>query len=69
MNEPSPNVAVWMLHPDLARAPRHTLPAKYTMRFFHDGDVDTWVRIQQAAEPFLVPTADTFTRAMPGDPA
>jgi hypothetical protein len=62
MNESLPNVPVWMLHPHLARLPHHALPTGYHMRFYHHGDVHTWVRIQQAAEPFLVPTADTFAR-------
>ena len=65
--EQLPNVDVWMIHRDLARAPRYTLPAGYRMRGYRDGDVATWVRIQQAAETFFVPTAQTFADSMPGD--
>lgn len=67
MNEQPPNVAVWMIHANLARVPQIALPDGYRMRFYHNGDVRTWLRIQQAAEPFSVPTAETFARAMPGD--
>ncbi len=58
------NVSVWMLHPQLSKAPTYDLPAGYTMRFYEEGDVETWVRIQQAADQFLVPTAETFAEAL-----
>jgi ribosomal protein S18 acetylase RimI-like enzyme len=64
-----PDVDVWMVHHDLAHAPRVVLPAGYRLRCYRAGDVRTWVRIQRAAEPFLVPTAATFARALPGDTA
>jgi GNAT superfamily N-acetyltransferase len=67
--EQLPNVDVWMIHRDLRIAPRYALPAGYRMRGYRDGDVSTWVRIQQAAEKFVTPTADTFTGSMPGDEA
>ncbi|MBA3945801.1 MAG: GNAT family N-acetyltransferase [Herpetosiphonaceae bacterium] len=66
MHEQLPNVGVWMLHRDLSRAPRFSLPPGYRMRFYHDGDLHTWLRIQ-ATDPFSVPTAETFARSMPGD--
>ncbi len=67
--EQLPDSDVWMTHPDLSRTPHFSLPIGYRMRFYGDGDVQAWVRIQQAAEPFIVPTAETFTRSMPGDTA
>ncbi len=66
MDEQSPNVDVLMVHPALARAPRFALPTGYRMRFYRAGDIQAWVSVQQAAEPFLVPTAETFARYMPG---
>jgi GNAT superfamily N-acetyltransferase len=66
MEQPS-NVDVWMIHRDLASAPRYALPADYRMRGYREGDVATWVRIQQAAEKFMVPTAETFAKSMAGD--
>jgi ribosomal protein S18 acetylase RimI-like enzyme len=64
-----PNVDVIMVHRDLARVPQETPPDGYRMRPYAPGDVETWVRIQQAAEPYIVPTADDFARSMPGDTA
>lgn len=64
---PVPNVSVWMIHPDLSRAPRYHLPDGYTIRFYREGDITTWVRIQQAAETFFVPLAEHFRKYMPGD--
>jgi GNAT superfamily N-acetyltransferase len=69
MNDPLPNTAVWMIHHHLARAPHFALPAGYDMRFYREGDVPTWMRIQQAAETHFVPTAEIFARSMPGDTA
>lgn len=67
MNEQLPNIDVWMIHHRLQRAPVFALPRGYRMRFYAEGDIQTWVAIQQAAEPFFVPTAETFLRYMPGD--
>ncbi len=61
------NVNVWMVHPNLAASPRFELPAGYRMRFYGEGDVETWVRIHEVAEPFLTPTAETFARYMPDE--
>ena len=69
MGEQPPNVEVLMVHPELPRAPRFALPVGYQMRFYDEGDVRTWVSIQQAAEPFMVPSAETFRRYLPGDTA
>jgi GNAT superfamily N-acetyltransferase len=59
------NIDVWMIQRDLSTAPRYPLPEGYTMRFYREGDIETWVRIQQAAEPFLTPTAETFNKYLP----
>jgi ribosomal protein S18 acetylase RimI-like enzyme len=69
MNEQLPNVSVWMIQRDLSSAPRYELPEGYRMRFYREGDVTTWVQIQQAADRFIVPTAETFARSIPGDTA
>jgi GNAT superfamily N-acetyltransferase len=68
MSEP-PNLDVWMINRQLVGAPQLALPAGHAMRFYRPGDVDTWLRVQQAADPFIVPTADMFARSMPGDDA
>ncbi len=60
---------VFMIHRDLTEAPRFSLPPGYGMRCYAEGDIATWVRIQQAAEQFFVPTDKTFTDSMPGDTA
>lgn len=69
MNEQLPNANVWMIHHNLLSAPYFPLSLGYSMRFYREGDVQTWVRIQQAAEPFFVPTAGMFAKYMPGDTA
>ena len=69
MNEQLPNVNVWMINHDLSSAPNFSLPLGYNMRFYGESDLQTWVRIQQAAETFFVPTAETFAKYMPGDTA
>lgn len=67
MDSQLPNISVWMIHRNLPSAPRYTLPAGYRMRFYEVGDIATWVRIQQAADPFSVPTAEQFATSMPGE--
>lgn len=64
-----PDLTVWMHQPDLAGAPRYPMPDGYRMRFYRDGDLHTWVRVQQASEPYFVPNAEHFERSMPGDTA
>lgn len=72
-SEPEPldpgYVAVWMIHRDLARAPRHELPRGYAFRFFREGDIATWMRVQQAAIPEFTVTEKMFHDDMPGDTA
>ena len=65
--ETPPNVSVIMVHRDLRRVPHPPLPDGYRFRPYRDGDVPVWVRIQQAAETFFVPTAATFAETLPGD--
>lgn len=67
MNEHVPNTDVWMIHRALHQAPFFSLPPGYQMRFYHEGDIQTWVTIQQAAESFFVPTAETFLSSLRGD--
>lgn len=63
----TPIVPLFMVHRNLAQAPHFAMPAGYHMRFYREGDVATWVRIQAAAEKFSIPTADDFAKSMPGD--
>jgi len=46
-------VPVDMLWDDLRQVPQYPLPEGYSMRLFREGDADTWVRVQKAAEPFI----------------
>lgn len=61
------NIDVWMIHRNLAAAPRYALPAGYALRAYAPGDVEAWVRIQQATETFFTPTAETFAESMGTD--
>ena len=66
MSKTPANVDIWMIQRDLSRAPRFEMPAGYRMRFYRQGDADTWLRIQVAAEQFQVPTAQTFEESLGG---
>jgi GNAT superfamily N-acetyltransferase len=68
MSKQPVNSDVWMTHPDLAAIASPPLPGGYRMRFYGQGDLDIWLRIQ-AHDPFFVPTAETFAASMPGDTA
>lgn len=46
-------VPVDMLWDDLSEVPQYPLPEGYSMRLFVDGDADTWVTVEKAAEPFI----------------
>lgn len=63
----APHTEVFMVHRNIAQAPRYEMPAGYAMRFYREGDVTTWVRVQLAAEKLFVPSAEDFTKSMPGD--
>ena len=64
-----PDVDIWMIHLDLQKTPKSPLPEGYRMRFYEEGDVEKWVEIQQASDPFFKATAETFASSMPGDAA
>lgn len=66
MDEQAADADVWMIHPDLKAIPQTSLPNGYRMRFYAEGDLATWLRIQ-AEDPFFIPTAETFASSMPGD--
>lgn len=68
MSEQPVDSDVWMSHPDLAAVASPPLPSGYRMRFYGEGDLYVWLRIQ-AHDPFFVPTTETFTTSMPGDTA
>jgi GNAT superfamily N-acetyltransferase len=67
MSEQLPNVDIWMTHPNLFQAPKFSLPAGYSMRFYRKGDIPVWVEIQQSADRFFEATSATFARSMPGE--
>lgn len=58
-----------MIHRNLALAPSIALPPGYRMRFYRDGDIDQWLRIQLAADPDYGATAEMFAHELPGDTA
>jgi GNAT superfamily N-acetyltransferase len=68
MDEHAQHADVWMIHRDLARVPHYALPAGYRMRFYREGDLDSWLRIH-ATDRFFIPTAETFAAYLPGDTA
>lgn len=68
MSEQPADSDVWMIHPNLGAVASPPLPSGYRMRFYGEGDLAVWLRIQ-AHDPFFVPTADTFADSMPGDAA
>jgi GNAT superfamily N-acetyltransferase len=61
MNDATPSIDVWMVHRDLARVPRYPMPGGYSMRFYREGDVAAWARVQQAAEKLMSPPPDEST--------
>jgi hypothetical protein len=54
---PLPDVAIWMVQRDLQSVPMVPLPPGSRMRPYQEGDLATWLRVQQAGEPFFVPTS------------
>ncbi len=66
-NETSlPDVDVWMIHADLNQIPSYELPAGYSFRFYCDGDLEKWVKIQNAADELFTATAETFKQSLKG---
>ncbi len=61
------DVEVWMHQPDLSNALVVALPDGYHMRFYRDGDVQTWLNIQRAADPDAPLSAETFHNHMPDE--
>ncbi len=61
-----PDVDVWMMHEDLSRVAQMPLPEGYSMRFYCEGDVATWVDVQNSADEFFTATADTFKNSLSG---
>lgn len=68
MSKQSVDSDVWMTHPDLGSIASPPLPSGYRMRFYGEGDLEVWLRIQ-AHDPFFIPTAETFAASMPGGTA
>ncbi|MFK7801149.1 MAG: GNAT family N-acetyltransferase [Anaerolineae bacterium] len=67
MAQELPDVDLWMIHPDLTKTPKLSFPAGYQMRFYHDGDVESWVDIQRLADSLYKVNAETFASYLPGD--
>jgi GNAT superfamily N-acetyltransferase len=51
-----------MVRADLESIPQHDLPGGYAMREYRDGDRETWLRVQQAAETHENITEGTFDK-------
>lgn len=62
MSEDHENVSIWMLHPDIRSAPTYAFPAGYGMRFFEEGDIATWVQVQQRAEKYFTINEELFIK-------
>jgi ribosomal protein S18 acetylase RimI-like enzyme len=62
-----PDVDIVMIQHDLATTPQVALPNGYSMRPYRDGDIPVWVAVQNAADPYFVATAESFTETMPGN--
>ena len=60
-------ILVIMLRDDLTNIPSHPLPEGFSMRGFGEGDRRTWVQIENAAEPFIKITAETFDKEFGSD--
>jgi ribosomal protein S18 acetylase RimI-like enzyme len=45
-------IEIRMVRPDLRDLPQVPVPAPYRLRRYRPGDIDTWVRVQQAAEKY-----------------
>jgi GNAT superfamily N-acetyltransferase len=54
---------------DLRLVPHHPLPPPFTLRPFQPGDIQTWIRIESAADPYQTATAELFDRQFGGDVA
>lgn len=58
---------VVMNRENLQNIPQVPLPEGYTVRAYRQGDRETWIRIWQAAEPFIKITGETFDSNFGGD--
>ena len=64
---PPDYLPVIMLRENMDDLPRFDLPEGYSMRRHRDGDRETWVRVQQASEPYDEITSETYDRGFGGD--
>jgi GNAT superfamily N-acetyltransferase len=55
-----PNTSFNMVCDSLAHIPPFTLPPGYRFRPYHEGDDQTWLTLQRAAEPFIQMDDDYF---------
>jgi GNAT superfamily N-acetyltransferase len=53
-------IRIVMVRENLENIPQYPLPDGYRVRLFRAGDRKTWVRVQQASEPFVAVTPKTF---------
>jgi GNAT superfamily N-acetyltransferase len=66
---PSALVRITMLREHLEDLPHFPLPSPFSVRYYEPGDVDTWLRIQHAAEVHRPLDRTVFDRAFGPDEA
>jgi RimJ/RimL family protein N-acetyltransferase len=62
MNILERNEYVMMANERLGDVPQFAFPARYSLRWYAPGDVDTWVKVQQAAERYETIDRELFVR-------
>jgi GNAT superfamily N-acetyltransferase len=56
------NVSFHMVRDDVADFPIYELPPGYRFRMYREGDEETWMELQRAAEPFFEVKPELFMR-------
>ena len=64
-----PDVGTDMVRPDLEGLPDFELPRSYSIRAWRPGDMETWTRLQRAAEKQIEITDGLFREQFGGDDA
>jgi GNAT superfamily N-acetyltransferase len=65
---PPPLIRIRMECHDLRCVPRHPLPPPFRLRRYRPGDIETWVRIETAADRFRAITPALFEQQFGTDP-
>jgi GNAT superfamily N-acetyltransferase len=64
---PENYISVIMLRDDLEAIPDFPFAPGYGLRFYREGDRETWARLQRLSEPFATVDASTFDKVFGGD--